>query len=205
MQRPHLGRVEHHWRICQFEINGECELKRDAGEWALMRIQPMMLQASVIRRQAYLDLGGVPEQLRTREDTLLFFKLALLCPVCAVSGCGTVMNSDDSIRLTEVYGENSLVFCEATVVLYREVLASVKNVAWEHHQLLIQGLGASYIGMARALVRHKRYMSALGNLFISCVISPPVFAKALFRSLVRRLVERSRSTLASRSCSDGNS
>ena len=79
---------------CGFEIEGEWELKRDAAEWAFMRIQPMMLQASVLSRRVYWEVGGLPEQLRTREDTLLFFKLGLLYPACAVSGCGTVMTSE---------------------------------------------------------------------------------------------------------------
>jgi hypothetical protein len=61
-----------------------------------MRIQPMMLQASVISRRTYFEIGCLAEELRTRKDTLLFFKLALLHPAYAVAGCGTVMHSDYS-------------------------------------------------------------------------------------------------------------
>src|SRR5260370_33835366 len=81
----------YYWSRCGLTVNGEREFRRDAGEWALMRIQPMMLQASVVSRRTYLEIGGLAEQLRTREDTLLFFKLALLHPACAVAGCGNAM------------------------------------------------------------------------------------------------------------------
>src|SRR5437667_303619 len=86
-------------------------------------------------REAEFELGGLPEQLRTREDTLLFFKLALLYPACAVSGCGTIMNSDDRIRLTQIYDGQTLVYCQATVFLFNELLASVNHIARDRRQL----------------------------------------------------------------------
>ena len=191
-QLPHEASVDRQWRLCGLEINGEFEFRRDAGEWALMRVQPMMLQASLIRRQAYLELGGLPEQLRTREDTLLFFKLALLYPACAVSGCGTIMNSDDRIRLTQVYDGQTLVYCQATVFLFNELLASVNHIARDRRQLLMDCLGASYFGMGRVFVRRKQYVSAVRNLFRSCVISPSLFARELAHSLVRHLFKEER-------------
>src|SRR6266851_8937531 len=176
-----------YWRACGFEIDQDWKFKQDAGEWALMRIQPMMLQASVISRRTYLDIGGLAEQIRTREDTLLFFKLALLHPACAVAGCGTVMNSDDSIRLTHVYDLESLVYCNATIFLYRELLASLVTIGRERRRFLKDSLSAAYFGIGRALVRQGEYRSAIRTLAVSCGVSPAVFAKELFGSLKRRV------------------
>jgi glycosyltransferase involved in cell wall biosynthesis len=176
-----------YWRDCGLTVNGEWEFKRDAGEWALMRIQPMMLQASVISRMTYLEIGGLAEQLRTREDTLMFFKLALLHPACAVAGCGTVMNSDDSIRLTSVYDQESLVYCHATIFLYRELLASLTTIGRERRRFLTDSLGAAYFGISRVLVRQRRYWSAMRNLAVSCGVSPSVFGRELLGSLKRRV------------------
>src|SRR5262249_39071043 len=95
------------WQRCNFEISVQWQMAQNSAEWAMMTIQPMMLQASVIRKSTYLDLGGLPESLRTREDTFFFHKIALAQPICAVAGCGTVMHSDDSIRLSKVYSSQS--------------------------------------------------------------------------------------------------
>ena len=176
-----------YWRFCGLEIKGDWEFKRDASEWALMRVQPMMLQASVISREAYMESGGLAEELRTREDTLMFFKLALLHPACAVAGCGAVMNSDDGIRLTRVYDHESLVYCTATIFLYRELLASLTTITGERRQFLTDGLGAAYFGISRAFVRQKKYWSAMRNLAVSCGVSPSAFGKELLESLKRRV------------------
>ena len=177
-----------YWNTCGFEINGEWEFKQDAGEWALIRIQPMMLQASVISRMTYLEIGGLAEELRTREDTLFFFKLALLYPACAVAGCGTVMNSDESIRLTRAYDPESLVYCNATIFLYRELLASLTTIGQERRQFLRDSLGAAYFGIGRVFVRQGKYWSAMRNLAVSCGVSPSVFGRELLGWMKRRIV-----------------
>ncbi len=184
-----------YWGHCGLKVNGAWELKRDAGEWAMMRVQPMMIQASVISRTAYLKVGGLPEQLRTREDTLLFFKLAFLYPACAVSGCGTVLNSDDLIRLTQIYDHETLVYCNASISLYRELLASFPTIGRKRRQYLTHALSAAHFGMGRVLSRQGMYLSAMWRLFTSGVISPMVFTRELFGSASRRegvLINRAR-------------
>jgi glycosyltransferase involved in cell wall biosynthesis len=187
-----------YWQTCGFEIGGEWEFKRDAAEWAFMRIQPMMLQASVLSRRVYWEVGGLPESLRTREDTLLFFKLGLLYPVCAVSGCGTVMNSEDSMRLTQVYDGQSLAFCDATISLYRELLAGLKDISCERRQILTESLGSSYYARARVLLRRKDYLSAMKNLATSCRVSPSMFLKEARGSLARHLLRTTEESRLSR-------
>jgi glycosyltransferase involved in cell wall biosynthesis len=176
-----------HWHHCGLTVNGDWEFRLDAGEWALMRMQPMMLQASVISRMAYWEIGGLAEQLRTREDTLAFFKLALLRPACAVSGCGTVMNSDGSIRLTRMYDGESLVYCNATIFLYRELLASLTDIGRERRQYLTDSLSGAYFGISRVLIRHRKYWSATRSLAVSCCVSPSLFGKELLGSVKRHI------------------
>ncbi len=176
-----------YWHYCGFRIHGDWELKRDAGEWALMHIQPMMLQASVISRITYLEIGGLAEQLRTREDTLLFFKLALLHPACAVAGCGTVMNSDDSMRLTRIYDNESLVYHNATIFLYRELLASLSTIGRARRQFLTDSLVAAYFDISRVLLRKGKYWRVMRNLAVSCGINPSAFGRILLDSIKRRV------------------
>lgn len=176
-----------YWSRCGLTVNGDWEVRRDAGEWALMRIQPMLLQASVVSRKTYLEVGGLAEELRTREDTLLFFKLALLHPACAVAGCGTAMNSDDSDRLTRLYDGESLVYCNATIFLYRELLSSLTTIGQERRQFLTDSLSAAYFGISRVFVRQGRYWSAMRNLAISCGISPSAFGKETLGWLKRHV------------------
>jgi glycosyltransferase involved in cell wall biosynthesis len=187
LQVPEGEGGHRYWQRCGFEIGGEWELRRDAAEWAFMRIQPMMLQASVLSRRVYWEVGGLPEQLRTREDTLLFFKLGLLYPACAVSGCGTVMTSDDNIRLTQVYDARSFEFCDATVSLYRELLTSLQGINRERRQILTESLGSSYYALARFFFRRKDYLSAVKNLAASCRVSPSMFFKEAGGSLARQV------------------
>jgi glycosyltransferase involved in cell wall biosynthesis len=188
-QRPREDGGSSFWQLCGLQIDGEVEFKRDAGDWVLMPIHPMMLQASVIRRETYLEVGGLPEQLRTREDTFLFLKLALRYPACAVSGCGTVMNSNDNIRLSRVYGSESVIYWDATIFLYQELIDSLTEISRARRRFLVDSLSISYFSMGRVSFRHKQYFKAVKHLSTSCITSPSVFAKELFLSSKRNLLK----------------
>ncbi len=177
LQVPRQEGGGRYWSRCEFEIEGDYELKRDPGAWIFLRIQPMMLQASVVARKAYLQIGGLSERLRTREDTLFFFQLGLLYPVCAVSGCGTVMNSEDDIRLTQIYNKRSVEHFQATFFLFDALLANSKETSPERRRHLREALAASHFGAGRVFIRQRKYLSAARNLALSCRISPSTFAK----------------------------
>ena len=149
---------DQYWSRLGFEIKGNWELKLDAGDWALLGIQPMMIPASVVSRKAFTELGGFSEQLRTSEDTLLFTKLCLSYPACAVSGCGTVVYFKDNIRLTKVYHRYSLVYKQAQVFRYNELLASMKNLNHNRRQHLKESLASSYYGLGRVLVLRRKIL-----------------------------------------------
>jgi len=175
------------WKRCNFKINGQWQMDLNSSEWALMGIQPMMLQASVIRKSAYLDLGGLPESLRTREDTFFFHKIALAHSICAVAGCGTVMHADDNIRLSRVYSSQaSVVFDKASITMYRELRELTKSQP-SSHKFYADALGEAYLGLTRNLWREREYLGCTSSLMRSFVASPYVCLRELVGSIERRL------------------
>jgi glycosyltransferase involved in cell wall biosynthesis len=176
-----------YWDACGFGIKGNYEFKSDAGDWALMPFQPMMLQSSLIRRPRYFEVGGLPGDLRTREDTLLFLKLGLLYPICAVSGCGAVMTSDGNMRLSQEMSSDSLPFWVATLSVYKEVLAIGNRISPERRKFMNDKLSAAYFSMGRIFFRQKKYLHSFRNLTVSSVISPSCFAKNFLDSLRSRV------------------
>ena len=195
LEIPDANGASTYWGFCKFGIGGGRELKQDAGEWALMRIQPMMLQASVISRAAYLQVGGLAEQLRIREDTLIFFKLALQYPACAVSGCGTVMRADDKMRLTRLYDQGSHIYCDATIFLFRDLLATLPDVGVERHRFLRDCLESAYVGKSRVFFGQHKYWPMMKTLALSAATSPAAFTKEVFQWLKRGLFTTTRPTL----------
>ena len=63
------------WRACELEIHDTFAFREDGREWVLLPRQPMMIPAAVVRRDAYLAVGGQAENLTCREDTHFFLKL----------------------------------------------------------------------------------------------------------------------------------
>jgi len=117
------------WEACGFAPARPWELREDARGWALMPRQPLMLQSAVVRRQRYLEVGGLHEGLRSRHDTHLFFLLCIGRPACAVAGCGTEMTSDDASgnRVTSAYGSRTRAYWNETVVLYDDVAGRFRD------------------------------------------------------------------------------
>jgi glycosyltransferase involved in cell wall biosynthesis len=184
LQWPQVQGGQRYWHICSFEMKGVWKFARNADEWAFMRRQPMMLQASVLSRRAYMEVGGLPRYLLTREDTLLFYKLGLRYPACAVSGCGTVMHSDDSIRLTQVYDSASPVFQDATIFLYRDLLA-LNNISIKQRQRLVGLLSEAYYARGRGLIWRKSYMRAIREMATAFQVSPSRFVSEVRGSMAR--------------------
>lgn len=173
------------WERCNFEITGKWQVALNSSEWARLDIQPMMLQASVIRKSAYMDLGGLPESLRTREDTFFFHKIALEHTLCAVAGCGTLMHADDDIRLSKVYSPNSsVVFDKASISMYEELRELTRSKP-SYHKYYTRSLSEAYLGFSRNLWRERDYTGVVSNLMRSFIASPFICLKELSRSLGR--------------------
>jgi len=174
-----------YWNSCGFGIAEAFEFRRDASSWVFKKIQPMLIQASVIRRKVYLEIGGLPEAMRTREDTLLFFLLGILYPVCAVASCGTVLASDATNRLTHEYNSQSLTYQQATNILYKKVLSHASKLSRKQRRFLVDSLSKSYLAAGLICLRQRKYPSSIKNLLISCFISPSFFMKQISRSMLK--------------------
>jgi len=176
------------WELCQFEIASPFEFMSEAEDWVLKKIQPMMLQASVLRREKYWECGALPSALRTREDTLLFLKMGLLFPVCAVSGCGTAMMADGGMRLTKEIDCTTVDYALATIFFLKEVLALKQLISAQRRKHLKAKLSDAYFGAGRAFYRQKKHLTAAWYLLQSACVSRTVFARCLLRSSRQRVI-----------------
>jgi len=111
------------WDDAEFSIETAHQLADDATAWALLRIQPMMLQSSMFNRAAFLGSGGLLPRVPPRADTHLFYAMSLGRPACAVAGIGAVMTADDpSTRLTAQFSEKSTRYWTSSIRMYRDLL-----------------------------------------------------------------------------------
>lgn len=172
-----------HWERSGFRIDGPYSFMRDAIPWVTRPVQPMLLQASLIGRAGYWDVEGLPPGLRTREDTLLFFKLGLRFPACAVAGCGTVMTSDDARRLTRDIGSGDPSYWDATLLVYRTLIAFAARTRPEYVNYFRDRLSAAHFSLGRLSYRQRRVFSSVRNLASSALGSPSVFTRCFRESL----------------------
>lgn len=116
---PELG--EDAWESSDFAIAGRRELRLDGRDWLFMRQQPMLIQASLIRRDVYLAVGGSDPRFPCRGDTHLLFRIGLAGPICAVAGVAGVQTRDDPTSITTTLSE-SRTYVECTLRLYGDIL-----------------------------------------------------------------------------------
>jgi glycosyltransferase involved in cell wall biosynthesis len=174
-----------YWDRCGFSFDGPYLLRRDASPWVMLPVQPMLLQASLIGRSSYQEVGGLPTGLRTREDTLLFFKLGIRFPACAVAGRGTVMTSDGALRLTQEIASTDPSYWRASLLVYREMLSFAGRFRPEFRRYFRASLSAAYFSRARLAYRKREPVGMIGNLMASAGRSPAMFVKQLRGSLAR--------------------
>jgi glycosyltransferase involved in cell wall biosynthesis len=111
------------WELAHFAPSPPVDVAVDASEWVLLPVQPTMLQSSAIRRERYLELGGLWDRLVLRHDTHLFLRLGLGRTACAVSGVGARMSDDGGdARLTRLSTPDSKAYWDETALLYNDVL-----------------------------------------------------------------------------------
>lgn len=180
---PPEGGMQSFWQKCGLQVPAPHELKLDGAEWVFMPVQPIKIPASVIRGDYYRECGGLPEEMRTREDTLLFFKLGLMYPLCAVTGCGAVVMGDGGNQLTKTMDEWSIEYARASVLLY-ESLAQMRSFVHGRRKLMIaRSLSAAHFSLARANFRQKFYGSCFQSILRSGVTSPQICVRTAMESL----------------------
>lgn len=175
------------WERAAFLVEGPFRFATDATEWAMFRFQPMMLQSSVVGKQTYLEVGGLWEKLRTREDTHLFCRLSVGRPVCAVSGIGAVMRSvDPAMRLTAALGHQTEAYWRCSVLLWQDVLDRFPGLDSRHRRMLKRRLGASFLALARFAAKRGK----LGQFAQSSAKSFALHPGGVFAAVGRRFTRR---------------
>lgn len=179
MDSPTSGRT--YWQLCGLQTDGLVQLKADASDWAFMPIQPMLLQASGLRRSAFLEIGGLPDDMKTREDTLLFYKLALRYPMCAVAHLGTVMTDDGDARLTRVFDSGHVEYKNATVNMFRRMLSEGVFTHARQRGAIRAMLSDAHLEMAIWHARHGRVGGAMKSVTAAAGIAPRRFVSIAAR------------------------
>jgi glycosyltransferase involved in cell wall biosynthesis len=138
------------WGRAGFSIERDVAFAEDGRSWAFRATQPMTINASVIRRQIYLGVGGCDERLACREDTHLFLKLALSASSCAVAGHSGMLTEGDSAALTSRYGSRGLTYLNCTVLVYDDILRSFGDrLTPEETRIMSRRLASGHWGLAR--------------------------------------------------------
>jgi glycosyltransferase involved in cell wall biosynthesis len=183
----HMGKgVISHWDLCRFRITGGNQFRQDGTEWAMMARQPMLTPATVIRRESYIQIGGMLETLVTSEDTLLFYKLCFFFPVCAVSGYGAVTTSSDrheSGRLTTFHNSNTPTYYECSKLLYRDLLSHGDGISFEHRKSIKKRLVSAHLQACRVFLKKKQFSSATSNLAEAFSLNPLVSSELAIQML----------------------
>jgi glycosyltransferase involved in cell wall biosynthesis len=174
------------WQAAGFAIDAPFELCDDAMAWAMLPLQPIMLQSAMVARGAFARVGGFEPELTRRHDTHLFFKLALAGPFCAVQGVGVEFTADDRSggRLTVRHDAHSRCYLECSVALYRDVLArAVAEPAGRRRELRAR-LAAAHWRLARSDWRAGRRAASLWPTLRSLACQPAVVCAAAARRLL---------------------
>ena len=136
------------WVLCGFAIHGSHELRESDKTWLFAARQPIMIPASVVRRDGYLSVGGSELRLARRSDTHLIFKLGLSGAVCAVAGIAGVVNEADP-SLSRVYPPEGPVYLSCTTWLYADLLQRFDALSGEQRRILRKRLGTAHLALAR--------------------------------------------------------
>ena len=174
------------WQECGFDPHGEIVLREDATDWVMRPLHPFLVQATVLDRRRYLEVGGMWTRLRTREDTHLYFVMGLGRPMCAVAGVGAVLTSDDTSgqRLTQAAGTGTRMYDDATVALYDDVLERFPELAaGDRKELELRKLSALLSSVSAQIA--AREPSALRTLAQAVRLAPLETTKRGFSRVFR--------------------
>jgi glycosyltransferase involved in cell wall biosynthesis len=173
------------WYQSDFSIDGSHELRQDASRWVFLDIQPMCIQASVVRRDAYVAVGGCNPRLSCREDTHLFFKLGLSTSICAVAGCAGMLDGDSPDSLTTTFSSAHETYWRCAAWLYSDVLdEDADRLTVEQRRVLARRLADAHWMLAKS-VGVGSPGSALHHLHDSIRHDPSLVPRRVARRLAK--------------------
>ena len=177
-----------YWAISGYAPAHPVELIRDASAIAMMGVHPMLMPFSVFRKEAYLALGGLWEELWSAEDTHLFIRMGLSRAVCAVSGSGGVVTADEGDpgnRLTAAFHTGTLKRWNGMVKMYTDLLANVPSLSPADRKELMKRLAHTYWRVSRISWVEGRRAAALRALRSSLRTDASVVPRAVLDAVKR--------------------
>jgi glycosyltransferase involved in cell wall biosynthesis len=174
------------WEAGGFAFNEPFEIRTDASDWFMRRFQPTAIQAIVIRRDAYWQVGGQANNVR--EDTHQFFLLGLAGPACAVAGVGAVLSADapKGSRITEHTHSKTRRYCDDTIWLYADVLRRHPALPRYQRRILGQRLADAYLLRARLDFDDRQLPGSLRAFGRSLALSPRGIGVRISKGMIRR-------------------
>jgi len=162
------------WQRVGFRSMQPHHLVRDATAWALMKRQPMMLQAAVIAKDALVGTGGFDARFKLSHDTHIFCRLAIGRPACAVAGVGCVQTSDDMslLRLSNGIPLDSVDKAREACAIWCEALRDAPMLSPMFRRLVRFNAAGSYWQVGMSLIRSGAYGQGLRLLLRASAIDP---------------------------------
>jgi glycosyltransferase involved in cell wall biosynthesis len=139
---------ETYWERAGLQIDGPYELRSDPTDWVFSPIQPMVIDAVVVRRDVYLETGGSDARLVRRGDTHLLFKLGLAGPVCAVAGSAGDVTRDAETSIITTFPPEHRTYIDCTIWLYRDLLGT-PSLTRSQRRVLVHRLADGYWALAK--------------------------------------------------------
>ncbi len=168
---------ESYWERRGFAITGEFEMRADATDWVLLPGQPMLLQSSVVNRDAYFAADGFWASLRNREDTHLFYKLGLRATACAVAGVGAHMTDDDAQENRLTLSLDKQQGHTYRIMMFNDLLS--RDLAPPARREIRRRLASAHFRLARLHMIRRKWKTAVSHLWHSLTIDPQVSLKRI--------------------------
>lgn len=169
------------WARANFQMKDDWLMIQDGTPWLLRARMPMMLQGSCFHRLRFLENGGLWNELRRRHDTHAFLVHGLGQPICAVSGVGTVMTSDEQgERLTAELTPSTLGYHAYSIMLWSDILARFPDLGGAERSRLTYRLARSRISSMRLEASRGMLGKATAHLLRALLASPPYVLRTMF-------------------------
>jgi glycosyltransferase involved in cell wall biosynthesis len=134
------------WKATNFAPPDPIHLVNDGTNWTFLKRQPIMLQCSVFRKDAWIASGGLDPNFRLTHDPELFFRLSVGGKICAVSGVGCVQTDDDvsNFRLTTAVHPRAAAYWKEQIRLWRSVLHRCPGLSHRYRKIAQSSLASAH-------------------------------------------------------------
>jgi hypothetical protein len=173
MEMPEIEGGGTLWHRIGFQPVVPLHLVADATAWALMKRQPMMLQAAVISKEALERTRGFDSRFVLSHDTHSFCRLTIGESACAVAGVGCVQTADDTspVRLSTEIPLDSAGKARESCEIWSEVLQD-RRLSAAFRRLVRYNAAASHWQVGMSLVKSGAYLAGLRRLMSASAIDP---------------------------------